>query len=644
MITKEQAFSKIFDIASTDFTHANYQRTVDLKRIYKALITGEGAEFLLKRFNLRENEEQFTQRHLLTQIITPAICSIITNPTQKLPTVKPLIKEAKYFTKDEKNQAILDHMINNFWGDQSVDEYLRVNFLAPADIDPNSFMIVKFKDFDGRFEKPEVYATTVDCESVVDFEYANNILQYLAIRKTISYLPYTENPTKQKLKPKDGFFYQMYSKGYEIELNQVDDKMVRSGKELVKDKKAVFEIGFGGSVMNVVEYVEGITFTARDDYKYYMFGSNGKLFEITFYNSKTNRVPAIRTGVNLDPTTNNKTCVNQFHTSLPYLLKTIKTVSELDLSQSLHVFLQKFTYAPKCLGYMDEQQQQIDCNNGYDVSGNKCKSCGGYGVMVHTSGQDHIILGLPNDPARIIELSKLVHYADIPIDIVKWLDEYLDGLASKAVKARFGSSMFVENSIVKTATEKTYDMDAIYDANALQASQYSRAWILIVRQGAEYKDISKELYINHVFPQDWKMETAGQRMARLKEARDAGASQYTIASLQNDLMDAVYADQPYKLKEFNTMQYFNPFADIPDGEVKYKISQGMVLEYDNVLYSNLKRVMLQAYKENDQFYFLSREAQTVIVEKIVNDIIQELKVERLEKQAVLGSPFNSAVN
>lgn len=648
MLTKHQGFEKVFSIASTNFVHQDYDRTVELHRMYKAFITGEDAAYLLHRFNLREDETMFAQRMLLTQLITPAICSILTSPAQKIPSVKPLVKEAGYTVKKEREEAILRESINNFWGDQSLDEYLRDNFLTASDVDPNSFMIIKFNSFDGRYQRPEVYATIVGCESIVDFEYANNVLQYLVVRRSIKYDKYygigSQRP--KKLAQKDGYFYQMYVDDYEIELTQVDVEMLKSGKELLKNGN-VFEMDFAGAAINVIEVNELTIKNVRDDVKYYTLASNGKLFEITFYHTKAGRVPAIRTGVNRDVYTDGRTCVNQFHSSVPYLMKSVKTVSELDLSQSLHVFLQKFTYAPKCMGYTNAQQQHIDCMGGNDPMGNQCQMCKGSGIMVHTTAQDHIQLGLPKDPNQAFDLSKLVYYADIPIDIVKWLDEYLDGLVTKAVNARFSSTMFVEQSIVKTATEKTYDMETVYDALAPQASQYSRAWLLAVRMTAIYKSIDKDLFINHVFPQDWKMESVQKRMDRLKQAVDAGANQYTISYLQNDLMDAVYADQPYRLKEFKTMEYFNPFSGINDNEVRQKISAGLVTEYDQVLYANLKRIITQAASQNigsetsPSFYDMTREKQDGIVKAITEVLITELNAQRLARQATMTRTFEN---
>jgi hypothetical protein len=651
MLTKEQGFERIFAIADLDYTHQDYKRCVELRKKYKALMTGEDADYLIHRFQPRESTELFAQRLRLTQLITPAICNILVAPSQKIPSVKPIVKEAGYTVKNDKDKEELDKLINNWWGDQSLDEYLRANYLSASDVDPNSFMIIKFNEFDGRFEKPKVYSTIVGCESVVDFQYANNVLQYLAIRRTILYDNFTLTTRKKKDKepPKSGRFYQMYINDWEIELTQVDEKMMRSGKERVKDVTAFFELSDSGAVTEVQIYDEDVVFNV-DDRTYYTLTEKGLLFQVNFYNTKAGRVPAMRTGVRLDLFTDGRTCVNQFHASMPYLMKTVKTVSELDLSQSLHVFLQKFSYVNKCMGYNDAQNQHIECMGGNDPMGNTCKACDGSGELTITSAQEHIKVPLPSNPDKMFDLSKMIHYADIPIDIVKWLDEYLDGLVTKAVNARFNSTMFVEQSIVKTATEKTYDMESVYEALAPEASQYSRAWMLSVRMGAVYKSIDKGLFINHLFPQDWKMESVGQRMARLKEAVDAGANQYTISYLQNDLMDAVYADQPYRLKQFKTMEYFNPFPSTNDNEIRAKITAGLVLEYDKVLYTNLKRIINEAERLNigsetsPSFYDMTREKQGAIIKTITDKLIQEINAERLAIQSTMLNTFNSIPN
>jgi hypothetical protein len=651
MLTKEQGFERIFAIADLDYTHQDYARCVELRNKYKALMTGEGADYLIHRFQPRESPELFAQRLRLTQLITPAICNILVAPSQKIPSVKPIVKEAGYTIKNDKDKEELDKLINNWWGDQSLDEYLRANYLSASDVDPNSFMIIKFNKFDGRFEKPNVYSTIVGCESVVDFQYANNVLQYLAIRRTILYDNFTLTTKKKKDKeaPKSGRFYQMYINDWEIELTQVDEKMMRSGKERVKDVTAFFELSDSGAVTEVQIYDEDVVFNVTDK-TYYTLTEKGLLFQVNFYNTKAGRVPAMRTGVRLDLFTDGRTCVNQFHASMPYLMKTVKTVSELDLSQSLHVFLQKFSYVNKCMGYNDTQNQHIECMGGNDPMGNTCKACDGSGELTITSAQEHIKVPLPSNPDKMFDLSKMIHYADIPIDIVKWLDEYLDGLVTKAVNARFNSTMFVEQSIVKTATEKTYDMESVYEALAPEASQYSRAWMLSVRMGAVYKSIDKGLFINHLFPQDWKMESVGQRMARLKEAVDAGANQYTISYLQNDLMDAVYADQPYRLKQFKTMEYFNPFPSANDNEIRAKITAGLVLEYDKVLYTNLKRIINEAERLNigsetsPSFYDMTREKQGAIIKSITDALIQEINAERLAIQSTMLNTFNSIPN
>lgn len=639
MMTKTQAIAKCFNICNTNYIHPDYERTVNLRKTYKALITGEGIDYLLKRFNPREDEAAFNQRKELTQIITPAICQIITAPKSRISTVKPLVKEVGYASQKPKEIGLLKTSINNFWGDQSLDEYLAANFLQLENIDPNAFVIFKFNTVEGKVKKNDVYGTEVPCDWVCDFEYANNTLQYLAIKKAIKYdeisTDKTETPTT-----KEGKFYQFCVDDWEIELSQVDKKILKEKRTDLQN--TVFSLTDFGSIESIYPISDNRAIDGLiDQNTYYIITDSEDVYSCIFYNTKAGRVPAIRTGYLRDEYTDGRTCVNFFHKSMPYLLKSVKTVSELDLSQSLHVFLQKLVYAPKCSGVKKENQQTMTCNSGYDVSGNICSACSGSGLMIHTSAQDHISLALPKDPNQAFDLAKLIHYADVKIDIVKWLDEYSDGLVQKAIRAVYSSNTFVENSIVKTATEKTYDMENVYDALRPCASHYSRAWMLGVHLTAVYMSIEKDLIIMHLFPQDFKIESTGQLLSRLQEAKNAGANQYIIAQMQDDLMEAVYADQPLKLKEFQTMQYFNPFASIPDVDIRQKIASGLVTDYDQILYANLRKVIRDVVNKIEDFYNLTRKLQQSHVDTIVSELQATIKAEKLEKQATLINTFST---
>ena len=639
MLTLTEGFQRIFYIAENHFLHQDYNRTVELRKKYKALVTGEEIDFLLHQFNPREDDILFSQRVRLTQLITPAICNIITSPKRKLTQVRALVNEIGYTGKadNSKNISEIKSAMSNFWGDQSIDDYLLVNFLEREDVDPNAFVIYKFKNFDPNKEKPQVYGIDIPCDWVHDFQYENNILQYLCVGKSITYNKYRRPGTPAKKKPDTsaGRFYQMYTNDWEIEFTQVDAAMLNDKSERNQGKLFRLSGGFASDVIEVVDQT-----TIKPTEIYYTFTEKKELYQVQFFDIKAGRVPAIRTGYTYDPMTDNRTCVAFYHKAMPYLLKSVKTVSELDLSQSIHVFPQKIEYAPTCLGYYDKEGQEVSCSNGQGPDGKVCQACKGSGILTHTSAQEVIRIRMPKTPEEQFKLSELIHYVTLPIDIVKWLDEYPGGLVTNAVKAVYGNASIIEQSIVKTATEKSYDMESVYDALRPTASHYSRARMLGTRMIAVYKSIDKDLLITYQLPTDLKMQTPTQLTQRLSEAKNAGANQYVVMQLQEDLMDSVYADQPLRLRQYKTMQYFSPFPNLPDADVRAKISAGLVTEYDQVLYTNLASIIRKAEKQDTAFYELTREKQETIISGIVQEIITTLNAERLAKQATMIQPFN----
>ena len=67
-----------------------------------------------------------------------------------------------------------------------------------------------------------------------------------------------------------------------------------------------------------------------------------------------------------------------WNAALPYFMKGIKAGSELDLTASLHAFLQKLQYANPCRGFTNEGGRKWDCINGFEPGGKKqCRQCGG---------------------------------------------------------------------------------------------------------------------------------------------------------------------------------------------------------------------------------------------------------------------------
>jgi hypothetical protein len=646
MIDKVTAFNRIHFVAKTKFEHRDYYRTVNLRNKYRSLITGEDSGSLLVRFNLREDPELFAQRVALTQLITPAICNVLINPAQKVPGVKPKINTLEYVQKNDEGIKKLQGKISKYYGELSLDDYLEQRYIVPSYIDPNGWILTQFNNHQGRLKEKTVYSTEISCEDAVDFSFANNDLQYLVVRRSIKV-----EKVNPELKPEDGFYYVIYSDNDEVELEQVDVERLKVKPIQTKDKELEFPLFEINELGNAVNYTNAEKAVKERDY--YILLNEKTLFKVRFYEPKSGRVPAERMGWKPDPYTQGRTCVNGFHSAMPYLMKSVKTVSELDLSQSLHVFLQKIAFQPRCKGTVQEP-----CKDGYiDLDAKViCPKCKGTTFLIHTSGQDALLFALPKDPTQMFDLSKMIHYVDLPIDIVKWLDEYLDKIGRKAIQAVYNSDMFMESSIVKTATEKGIDMESVYDALQPLAAHYAKIRTLIVKLIAVYNTLDSGLHIVYKFPKNFRLEKLSDVIATIQEAKNAGVDNYVLQQLNEDAMELMYQDQPEKMTVIRVKQRFSPFAGMDQLSINQAISSGDIPEFDRVLYRNFNRIfndLEEAYPgtydekgevKTANFYDMAFTRQKELIAEKVNALIETINTQKAEQRSVLMNAMRQDID
>jgi hypothetical protein len=634
MLTKAQGWQKLSETITDDYTHPHYARTVELAENYKILITGEGADKLLHQFSPREEPDMFEQRCRLTQIITPAVCGMIMRPAWKIQGVLPIVQEMTYAPQNDPQERILNEMVNNFYGGVGVDGYITEKFTALDYLDPNAWIIEKFTNVDNRFEKPTVYCTEIGAADAVDFEYANNVLQYLTVRRKIKYKLISDQRAsidgkRVKISEKDGRFYQIYQHNDEIQAEQLDSRMLSGNVKYGQ----LFEATENETRVIFEGYIEPDA--TAEGVPYYVFTEGKELFRVTFYQPKTGYVPAFRVGHIADAVTGGATCVNPFHSAMPYLMKTVQIMSELDLSQRLHVFPMKFQYYPPCPGYTDADRQHTACNGGTTADGQTCRSCNGLGVLVHKTAQDVVGLAMPSNPAEMLDLSKLIHYANLPIDTVKWLDEYLNKNIEGAIRAAFNSDIFVKTRLAETATQQNNDYESVYDSLRPIAAHRSKLWIFIVQTGAIYLSIGKNLVIAHKYGTNFKLETPSQIIEKIKAAKEANASDYVIAEWNRQLTESVLQDQPDKIKKAEVQERFNPFTGKTDETIQNFLMTGKVSERDEVFYINRTRIFKDLESQEPGFYDLAYPRQLELVNKEIDELLTEIKDRELAAQSAL---------
>ena len=577
---------------SSNKKHADYQRTVDLAKEYKAHVSGVGIDDYLKRFAKREDEEMFEQRKRLTNSISQSVASSLQKPFYKVARNKNVKK--KFTLKGDKNrEEIVQKMISGFYGTnelntKGLDFWLKNRFIELTFTDPNAFVVIEWE------AKPEnvplePYPYEVNSIDAYDYTYKHGVLNELFTRQseTIIYLD------------KDG-----------------------AEKEKVVDAFTLYEIG---SSLKVVEYcpkyfeAKGIVI---DETRQVTFVENEIHFIATYNETNLDFIPAFRVGYIRDTATDGRTFVNPFESAMPYFRKALKAVSELDLSITLHTFPQKLQYVTKCKGKGTKK-----CNNGM-ISGTQtvCSECKGSGLQIHTSGQDAIYFPLPDTPDEMFDLDKILVYKQPPIDLIKFQDEYVRNLKKDAHLSVYNSNMFLaeDPQFAKTATEVNTNTQGIFDTLFPYTEKFSEVWKTAVKVFVRLSGFLTDFELIHIFPTDLEIKTVAVLMAELKLANESEAPSYFRDAILEEIANQVYeGDELGREKHFTRHKFF-PFSGKTETEIQFLMASPYVSNFTKVLYANFEAIFTDIEKAVPNFYKLNYNLQWEKLNEFVKPYLEEI--------------------
>jgi len=594
---------------SSNKKHADYKRTVDLAKEYKAHVSGVGIDDYLKRFAKREDEEMFEQRKRLTNSISQSVASSLQKPFYKVARNKNVKK--KFTLKGDKTrEEIVQKMISGFYGTnelntKGLDFWLKNRFIELTFTDPNAFVVIEWE------AKPEnvplePYPYEVNSIDAYDYIYKHGVLNELFTRQseTIIYLD------------KDG-----------------------AEKEKVVDAFTLYEIG---SSLKVVEYcpkyfeAKGIVI---DETRQVTFVENEIHFIATYNETNLDFIPAFRVGYIRDTATDGRTFVNPFESAMPYFRKALKAVSELDLSITLHTFPQKLQYVTKCKGKGTKK-----CNNGM-VSGTQtvCSECKGSGLQIHTSGQDAIYFPLPDTPEEMFDLDKILVYKQPPIDLIKFQDEYVRNLKKDAHLSVYNSNMFLaeDPQFAKTATEVNTNTQGIFDTLFPYTEKFSEVWKTAVKVFVRLSGFLTDFELIHIFPTDLEIKTVAVLMAELKLANESEAPSYFRDAILEEIANQVYeGDELGREKHFTRHKFF-PFSGKTETEIQFLMASPYVSNFTKVLYANFEAIFTDIEKAEPNFYKLNYNLQWENLNKFVEPYLEEIKQQNEPLRIDFGTETNN---
>lgn len=589
------ALALVKRLIETGEKHKDYAHVVDLANTYRIFITGKGIEKKLIRYVRREDPELFAQRVQLTQPITPAVSSSIRQPFNKVTRNDRIRKTITLKTTARK--PIVEKMAGTFYGasrrkNKGLEYWLKTRFTEMVFIDPNSWTVVEWDTPETASQVISPRPFEVSAEMAHNFFISNDEVKWLFVCQGIKYMSTQSTGTggtgvtngttfggNYKL---DGNRWTLYDTDNTIVFEQVDPEYL---------KTSGYELRAGESLLKLKEV----------------------FYLVRTFQPKVGYVPAFRNGYKRDEETDGRTFVNPWHDALCYFNKSLKTVSELDLTFTLHAFPQKLQYVQKCTGHRNSEGIRKGCADGM-VQGTTsavCPSCKGNGYKMHTTAQDAILLPMPDSPQDMINLDQVLVYKAPPVELIKLQNDYTQQLERQAHQAVFNSQVFVKKAgggITQqtTATEADFNMQSVYDALEPFTEKYSEMWrefitIFAVIAGEDVEGVD----VSHEFPADYKLKTGDILLGERKTAKESGAPAFLIETIDDDLATIIYAGDDLGLQKYRVKRRFFPFTGKTEDEVALLLASEYVPKEFKILYSNFELIFKELEQETPNFWTMT---------------------------------------
>lgn len=630
------------NLINTGAVHQDYGRTVELADTYLKLITGKDIGSLLIQFVKREDAELFAQRIRMTKVITPAVHASIRGPYNRVMRNDRIRTDITL--QNENKKPIIENMQLSFYGSQrkktrGLNYWLKTRFLELQFSDPNAWVVIEWEKApdDTTPVKPRPFE--VPAAWAVNYFAVNDETKWLMVKQPITYKAIktqvaTNNTGVRTLAPtvvpgtegvvivppvanvptdilggttESGYRWTLYDEDVTVVYEQVDPQYLKAS-------------GYDMSIKG--EHLEQI---------------NKIYYLVRTFDPKVGYVPAFRIGYKRDDWTAGRTFVNPWHDALCFFEKSLKTVSELDLTMALHVFPQKLQYVSKCEGLSKTKR----CNNG-KVAGTteECSVCKGTGYKVHTSAQDAIFLPLPDTPTSedIIDLEKLIAYKAPSIETVQFQNNYILQLEQQVHRTVFNTQVLVKSTgtgtqgtggqINNTATGVDANMQGVYDALEPCTEKISEFYREITTLFAVLAgEKADKVTVTHEFPATPQLKTLETLMSDRKVATDAGAPQFLISTIDDDMATMVYVGDPVSQLEYRVKKAFAPFGGKSPDEIAGLVASQYVPKETKVLYSNFAEIFVELEEENADFYKLDTRKQNELVTEKVQEFIVRLQAD-----------------
>lgn len=515
----------------------------------------------LKLIRKTESRDQLDMRVRLTSAITGVALSPIYSYAEQIWRTDGVSKKIET-EASERIQALVKEKYGMFFSGSDLHRYCFEAALQFTKIDPNAWTVFQ-ADFgmDGRRTLiNDFYPVEVMSNEVRGFEYdkTGNLLHFAFEFKRSARR--RDDPKKTK----DLSDFYIYGKGESVHIAEVDPdygKSVEQYEDNGYEKLPIADLG------------------------------NRTYMQRVYFN-ETKVVPAIRWSAYLSIESNRKIGETLVASAIPLLDEMLKDNSLLQLTKYLHAHPEKHQYVRRC---QHRDEEGLECEGGFyggSISeANRCKQCKGTGKLMASSESDITTLAWPDSMDNFVDLAKITHYVERPIEILKEFRSIVSEKSGLLFTAVYNQQPIdpAQLTQAETATKVRIEFDKVYNKLSNFAEMISRAWELGIKVGFQY--YGSDANPNMAYPSDFKMLSIADLLSDRKHAVEAGASSDIISSIDEDLVRKKYRNAPRIANDIIAFNRWKPWKDKSPEEIALIIQSRDNLDPDRLLWENFPQVV-----------------------------------------------------
>lgn len=605
----------VLRVITTGQRFVGYDTTQDIFKFWWALYTGFDQDKIVLSDNnetkqhrrTSETKNQKKQAKRIYNASSPKLMHKAIATYEQTFRAGNAVNSIKVTNEQKKEiEKILFGNSDTFFGDQSAREYLdEVSHLLNC-IDPNAFMIVNF--ILDKNSRAKGYPMVVASKNIWDRKYTHGSLDYLVFEKIKTCLC-------------------------------IDDDGKESMKQVIhfwgfNKEEAVRIIKFPSDVA-VSEIPKGAEKIAFDDKDFQLWAEE---FPISNDFDVAKCVGFVKANLpGNDP--------HIFESMLLPAKSVFKDVvwskRTLDLHMMLHGIAQKFVLVPYC-SYNDKQKQK-SCNGTGFLNGNlqdKCPVCKGSGMQpYHKNEQDIITIPVKSLDKDTTDLTKVIHYQPIPIDVIKLNKEELERAEIEVLRAIVNTSIFESSQLyqAKTATEVKSQYTPLNNVLYKFGKQDAALYRFIIKALAGYLDLKKEdIEMNFSYSNDFQLEDTSDLLSYIEKSQHIAPPE-VIDKQKLKLMKKVCVESPEDVLRFKARNRYKVARHRSDQErllVVNMIPNGSPLKirfiYFDEIFSDLEKMTFKIKSTPEEKDVKFHELPIEEADAAVDEITKEYQ-ERHEK-------------